>query len=292
MSLDCLHEICSYLHPRELLVHLESVVSAGRPTTSGLPPVSLAPGTESRVMYYSMTIARDACRRLARSQPTGSYASATVRTAQNLGRTRIFDVRSINELIPDAKLECLIPVRREKRKTYGQSPKVFFHFLEADLDPERATFTKTVAEYHARTQTIRRLGSITANMKKLGWLPKELEDEEFTAHELANVAEPLRDSVWTAIQLELLLVLKRVRDRRRIVGKTLALKTKWDFFLLELDRTAGNVVRKIVDAAGMDPTTTTWAQMDDLEVEHKASMHKEDGVEWRVVDADFRMVLD
>jgi hypothetical protein len=29
-----------------------------------------------------------------------------------------------------------------------------------------------------------------------------------------------------------------------------------------------------------------------VQVEHKASMHKADGVEWRVVDADFRMVLD
>ncbi|KAJ7234456.1 hypothetical protein C8J57DRAFT_1729092 [Mycena rebaudengoi] len=269
-------------------------------------------------------------------------------------------------------------------------------------------------------------------------MSKELEDEEFTAHELANVAEPLRDSVWTAIRLELLLVLKRVRDRRRIVGKTLALKvlmtyqnqhassgltmpslddfcgdfsicasagearlsgcrpfcahrclpghsygsmaqfapytdreqnkprrnsvarlhktglyrcicplilatascpvhlpllslhipvvyfyalpnimthdclrrptkprqrwphktsytpkwTKWEFSPLELDRAADDVVRKIVDAAGMSTTTTTWAQMDDLDVEHKASTHKEDGVEWRVVDADFRMVQD
>ncbi|KAJ7234462.1 hypothetical protein C8J57DRAFT_1729099, partial [Mycena rebaudengoi] len=248
MALDCLHEICSYLHPRELLVFPRLCKTKAWLSAQTPCPLYLslpAPNRESRIRWLL-----DACRRLVRSQPTGSYASATAKTAHNLGRTRILDVRSFNELVPDAKLECLIPVKREKRKTHGQSPKVLFHFLEADLDivtGSRPRLGRTFRFYEKQLQSIMHgpRPSVASN---------QLEDEEFAAHELANVAEPLRDSVWTAIRLELLLVLKR---------------TKWDFFLLELDRTAGNVVRKIVDAAGMDPTTTTWAQMDDLEVRYR-----------------------
>ncbi|KAJ7234470.1 hypothetical protein C8J57DRAFT_1729105, partial [Mycena rebaudengoi] len=421
MLLDCLHDICSYLHPRELLVlarlprrdFQRKLLQASGERRFGRSPhhFRLAPRiSRSRHRIASHVLFDDYCQGCLSApckKPTDWLLRVRYCEDCAKSRTRILDVRSINEIIPDANLQWLVPVRREKRKAHGQLPKVLFTSSKRTstaswpnvprfrnqcrgmywYGPICFTLLSLVAcefaqKYHIRTQSICRPESVTAKMKKLGWLPKELEDEEFTAHELANVAEPLTDSNKRASTA-------RVRDRRRIVGKTLALKalmtyqnqhassrlvmpslddfrgdfpdvqalvkqdyldvdrfapivacldthmdnwrsslhtrivnkinqeeidlsgraaaqdrtvsvylpvdpsqlplatsprqrrphktsytpkwTKWDCAPLELDRAAGDVVRKIVDAAGMSTTTTTWAQMDDLDVRFASS---------------------